>query len=334
MTAPTARWFAVTALLLSSCARDTNSAFAPVGPQSGRMYDMFLVLVVVNGMVWLVVTSLWLLGMWRRRRSEPSIDEASERRMYRVVTGALITTVVILLSFLLVEMGTSRAIGASLDENPIDIGVVGHQWWWEVHYEDAIPSRAVITANEIHVPVGQPVRLKLSSNDVIHSFWAPNVHGKIDLIPGHATSLRFRVDRPGVYRGKCAEFCGFQHAKMDFLVIAEPPAQYRAWLAGQRNPAVNPTDSVRLRGQEVFLAGTCVMCHTIRGTPAGGRVGPDLTHLASRRTIAAGALPNRRGYLGGWIVDPQSIKPGVRMPANPFPAQDLQALLEYLESLK
>jgi cytochrome c oxidase subunit 2 len=178
------------------------------------------------------------------------------------------------------------------------------------------------------------VVFELRSADVIHSLWPPNLNGKRDLIPGNDNTIWFQADSAGVYWGQCAEFCGHQHAKMRFLVIAEPPDSFARWLARQRDTAMTPTDSVAKRGQEVFLASSCVMCHAIAGTPAGSRIGPDLTHLASRRTIAAGVLPNTRGHLGGWIVNPQAIKPGVRMPPNRLNADDLQALLTYLETLK
>jgi cytochrome c oxidase subunit 2 len=169
---------------------------------------------------------------------------------------------------------------------------------------------------------------------VIHSFWPPTLSQKRDLIPPKDNSLWLQADTPGVYRGQCAEFCGTQHAKMGFLVIAQPPDSFAGWLARQRDTALTPSDELTRRGQEVFLSSSCVMCHAIAGTPAGSRVGPDLTHLASRRTIAAGTLPNTRGNLAGWIVNPQQIKPGTRMPPNQLDPADLQALLAYLESLK
>jgi cytochrome c oxidase subunit 2 len=197
-----------------------------------------------------------------------------------------------------------------------------------------VPQQNVTTANEIHVPVGRPVVFEVTSRDVIHSFWAPNLNGKKDLIPGYQRSLWFKADTPGVYRGQCAEFCGHQHAKMAFFIVAEPPAQFAAWLDAQRKPAPQPTDSVAHRGLQVFLASPCVMCHAIQGTSAGATFGPNLTHLASRRTIAAGTLPNTRGNLAGWIVDPQRIKPGANMPPNGLHPQDLQALLTYLQGLK
>jgi cytochrome c oxidase subunit II len=258
-----------------------------------------------------------------------------DRHLTRWVVGAVALTVVIQIAFLVANFALGRAVAAPpRDRQPIMIDVIGHQWWWEVRYQDPVPANQVTTANEIHVPVGRPVVLRMTARDVIHSFFAPNLFGKKDLIPGHTTQTWFQADTPGVYRGQCAEFCGHQHAKMAFLIIAEPQNQFAQWLGAQRNPAHPPSDTLQERGQLVFMSGSCAMCHAIGGTPAGGRVGPDLTHLASRRTIAAATLRNTRGNLGGWVVDPQRIKPGAYMPPNNLEPADLRALLAYLESLK
>jgi cytochrome c oxidase subunit 2 len=214
------------------------------------------------------------------------------------------------------------------------VDVVGHQWWWEIVYRDSQADRMVFTANELHVPVGRPVRLVLSSRDVIHSFWVPSLHGKTDLIPGKTNEITIQADAPGTYRGQCAEFCGYQHAKMGLVVIAEDERSYRAWREAQRRSAVEPVTAEARRGREVFLSTSCVMCHTVRGTIAGATVGPDLTHVASRLTIGAGSLPFTRGHLQGWVANPQSVKPGALMPATALPSQDLQALVTWLEELK
>jgi cytochrome c oxidase subunit 2 len=219
-------------------------------------------------------------------------------------------------------------------KRPLTIEVVAHQWWWELQYKDSTPGGLFTTANELHVPVGQPVLLVLTSRDVIHSFWVPNLAGKKDLVPGRTQSWWFQADTPGVYRGQCAEFCGHQHAKMALLVVAEPLTDYQAWVRRSQQPAVTPSDPVAARGQQVFMNGTCVMCHAIQGTPARSRNGPDLTHLASRRTLAAATLENTRGALAGWIVDPQRVKPGTQMPPSQLSSQDLDALLTYLQTLK
>jgi cytochrome c oxidase subunit 2 len=217
----------------------------------------------------------------------------------------------------------------------VSINVTGHQWWWEVEYQDLnAPTLRFRTANEIHIPVGRPVVLNVTSRDVIHSFWVPNLQGKRDLISGYTTSIWLQADRPGVYRGQCAEFCGYQHANMAVYVTAEEDAPFKGWLAAQREPSLEPSTDTARSGRDVFMRGSCPTCHTIRGTAAGGTVGPELTHLASRRTLAAGTLPNTAGHLGGWISDPQSVKPGVKMPPNKLSGDDFQALLAYLEGLK
>jgi len=282
----------------------------------------------------LVVGALGWALLRRRGADEPTLDAGRERSMARAVGAAVGLTIAVLLVCLVLDISVGRAITATPGEQALQIRVTGHPWWWEVHYRDSVAQRWVTTANEIHVPVGKPVAIELRSTDVIHSFWPPSLTGKRDLIPGSENTLWLRAERPGVYRGQCAEYCGHQHAKMAFEVIAQPADSFARWLEAQRDTAMTPTSSLARRGQEVFLTSSCVMCHAIGGTPAGSRVGPDLTHLASRRTIAAGTLPNTRGNLAGWIVDPQAIKPGAKMPANELAPADLQALLAYLETLR
>jgi cytochrome c oxidase subunit 2 len=191
-----------------------------------------------------------------------------------------------------------------------------------------------MTANEIRVPVGQPVTINLETRDVIHSFWAPALAGKMDLINNQHNELQFTATKPGVYRGQCAEFCGLQHAHMGFEVVALERADYDDWIEAQRGSAKVPADPDSQRGEAIFLGRGCALCHTIQGTPAGGKLGPDLTHLASRRTIAAATLPLTPGNLAGWISDPQHIKPGNLMPSIPLNGPDLTALVHYLGSLQ
>jgi cytochrome c oxidase subunit 2 len=316
--------------------QQSHSALNPSSPQT-RLIDglwdaMYLTSIVVFVLV--VVALLW--GAFRRRTADtpaPTRPEG-ERGLKTAVAVATGLTGLILFGFLVSDVSVGRQLTKNPGNQALQLRVTGHQWWWEVQYRDSIAQNWVTTANEIHVPVGRPVALELRSTDVIHSFWPPSLSQKRDLIPGDVNSLWFQADSPGVYRGQCAEYCGLQHAKMAFLVIADRPAEFATWLERQRDTALTPTDSVTRRGQEVFLASSCVMCHAISGTPAGSRIGPDLTHLASRMTIASGTLPNTRGNLAGWILNPQTIKPGTRMPANQFNPDDLQALLTYLESLK
>jgi cytochrome c oxidase subunit II len=241
---------------------------------------------------------------------------------------------VLLLILLAASVATDRALAQLPGQDALHVQVTGHQWWWAVHYDDPRPDRAFDTANEIHIPVGRTVVVSLESADVIHSFWVPNLHGKKDLIPGYTTTLTLRADKAGVYRGPCAEFCGLQHALMALEVVASPPAEYEAWAELQRRPAAEPSDPGAARGKRIFLSGSCMLCHAIDGTPAGARTAPNLTHVASRRTLAAGTLENTPQNLAAWILDPQKVKPGAQMPAHPLEGEDLGALVAYLETLK
>jgi cytochrome c oxidase subunit II len=324
-------------LLLASaqgaCDR-TLSSVDPAGPQAERIDRLTWVFTGLGSAVFLVVVGFLFYALWRgRRRMETAVGADVERRLTWWVAGSVGATALILLVLLVANFATGRALGGFAEPGALSIRITGHQWWWEVEYLDPEPSRRVITANEIHIPVGRRVRLEVGSVDVIHSFWAPNLHGKLDLIPGYRGTTYIRADRAGVYHGRCAEFCGLQHARMEFRIVAESPQRFAAWYEGQIAPAPAPATPQQQAGQQVFLSRSCVLCHTIRGTPAGSQVGPDLTHLASRTTIAAGTLPNTRGHLGGWVLDPQRIKPGAKMPPNQLAADELHALLAYLESL-
>jgi cytochrome c oxidase subunit II len=328
-----AEWKCLAALALPLAgSMEMQSALDPAGPQAARIHDLWWLMFAVCTAVFLAVVGVLLYAILHSRPDEADVaGPEAERRMTTVVTGATAMTVVILFALLVVSIFAGRGLSTPSAPDPVTLEVIGHQWWWEVHYVDAVPSQRIVTANEMHIPVGRPVVLQLTSQDVIHSFWAPNLRGKRDLIPGHTTTISFQADKPGVFRGQCAEFCGYQHAHMAFLIVAESPDQFAAWLDEQRRPAAQPADAVQEKGQTVFLSSSCVLCHTIRGTPAGGKVAPDLTHLASRRTIAAGTLPNTPGHLAGWIIDPQNIKPGTNMPPTNLDPEDLQALLAYLE---
>jgi cytochrome c oxidase subunit 2 len=322
-------------LLAQGLVPQSHSVLDPASPQA-RLIDrlgdaMYLVAAIVCV---LVVAALLWAAFRRRGPADTPDDPGRERPMRTAVIVATGLSLAILFGFLIFDISVGRAITTNPGKDALQIRVTGHQWWWEVQYRDSLPQNWVTTANEIHVPVGHRVVFELRSTDVIHSFWPPNLSAKRDQIPGDENSLWFQADRAGVFRGLCAEFCGHQHAKMAFLVVAEPPDSFASWLARQRDTALTPTDSVSRRGQHVFLGSSCVMCHAIAGTPAGSRIGPDLTHLASRRTIAAGTLPNDRNSLTGWIVDPQVIKPGVRMPPSQLSGPDLLALVAYLETLK
>jgi cytochrome c oxidase subunit 2 len=316
--------------------QQAHSALNPASPQA-RLVDrlgnaMFITACIVFFLV--VVALLWATFRRRGSAAEPADDPRTQRPVRTAVLLATGVTVAVLFGFLIFDVSVGRTMTTNPGKEALQVRVTGHQWWWEVQYRDSLPKNWVTTANEIHIPVGRPVVFELRSTDVIHSFWPPNLSPKRDQIPGNQNSLWFQADSAGVYRGQCAEFCGHQHAKMAFLVIAQPAAEFAGWLARQRDTARTPTDSLARRGRDVFLASSCVMCHAVSGTTAGSRIGPDLTHLASRQTLAAGTLPNTSSNLTGWIVDPQVIKPGSRMPPNRLSGPDLVALVAYLETLK
>jgi cytochrome c oxidase subunit 2 len=321
---------------LAAC-EGRQSALDPAGPQAQHLFNLTQFLWITSAVVFLaVLVALAVALAHGRRRAAPDVSPEGEGRARRIVQGAVAVTLLILIVHLVTSYLTGRAyaITPGTGPRPLQISVVGHQWWWEVTYDDSVQSRTLTTANEIHVPVGRTVVLKMTSHDVIHSFWVPSLAGKKDLVPGYGTTTWLRADRAGVYRGQCAEFCGMQHAKMGLMVIAQPAAEFDRWYEGQLADAMPPTDTTASTGKNVFMGHGCVLCHSIRGTDAGGRVGPDLTHVASRLTLAAASIPNNKGYLGAWVMDPQGIKPGANMPPNDMGPDELQALLTYLQTLR
>jgi cytochrome c oxidase subunit 2 len=328
---------AAAAVALAACEGSPNqTVLNPQGPQAAHIFGLWTWLWSAATVVFVLTMGAMLLALRHgRRRAVPDVSDAGEGRARRTVIMAVGATAVILVATLVASYLTGRAYAVTPDSGrPLQITIIGHQWWWEVVYNDSLQSRSLSTANEIHIPVGRTVVLKMTSQDVIHSFWVPNLAGKKDLIPGYSTTMWIRADKPGIYRGQCAEFCGYQHAMMGMLVIAEPRERFAAWYENQLADNMPPTDTTQSMGKNVFMNHGCVLCHTIRGTDAGGRVGPDLTHLATRRTLAAATIPNNKGWLGGWVMDPQGIKPGAHMPANDMRADELQALLTYLQSLR
>ena len=308
--------------------RGIQSALEPAGMHAEEIGTLATVFFVVCAVVYVLVLLFLGVALFRRNRG------GSSRAALTAVIAAVVLTVLTLFGLLTSSVFTGRAI-ASAPEAAVEIVVTGHQWWWQVEYNDKKNvSRRISTANELYIPVGLPVLVFLRSTDVIHSFWVPNLHGKQDLIPGHENVIRLHAKRPGVYRGQCAEFCGLQHAKMAFWVTALPPADFAKWAESQRRLPPPPSTPQQRKGQEIFMRSPCPLCHTVQGTPASGKVGPDLTHLASRRSLAAGTLPNRRGYLAGWILDPQHIKPGAYMPPIQLRQGEVDPLLDYLETLQ
>lgn len=303
---------------------------APKGAGAAAVADLWWLLFWMATAVFLFVVGFMLLAFFRRRQDEVDDDVAFRRGDRIVLWAGIIGPALILLVVFSATLWTLHIMRTPPVREDLVIHVVGRRWWWEVQY----PAQGFTTANEIHIPAGQPVQLVLTSPNVIHSFWVPELQGKMDLIPGQVNTLWLEADAPGVYRGECAEFCGVQHAKMNFLVIAETAEDFDAWVARQRAPAATPDDSLARAGQEVFLRVGCMECHTVRGTTATGNLGPDLTHMASRRTLASASLDNNLGNLGGWVTDPQHVKPGSLMPPVDLTGPELQALLAYLATLE
>lgn len=319
----------ITALLLGGCGGSPSTLDAD-GPKGVHIATLWWVMFIISVIVCVVVFALLLYAVFRPRRpSSPSENGKVDGTALVIIGGALIPGVILIGVFGFV-LYTMQVTASPARPAVLTVEIIGHRWWWEIRY----PSLHIITANELHVPVGQAVTLELTSADVIHSFWVPQIQQKTDMIPGRINTTWFQVSKPGVYTGECAEFCGIEHAEMDFRVVADPPARFRQWLLLQERPAPQPVTALQLRGEQVFLGSACVYCHTIMGTNASGRIGPDLTHLDGRQSIGAGVLPNTIGNLAGWIANSQAIKPGNAMPPMALDSQDMQALLAYLETLK
>lgn len=317
-----------------------HHALHAAGPQAQHIAHLWDLMLAVCGVVFAAVLVALLYAMWRSRRAEelpatPDLSslDSEESPLLRSVVWATGISTVLLVALIAASIYTDRALARLPVQDAVHIEVTAHQWWWEARYDNEDLSKVFTTANELHVPVGKPVILSLKADDVIHSFWVPNLAGKKDLIPGRSATLKLRADHAGVYRGQCAEFCGYQHALMAFSVVADEPQAYTAWLAAQEQPAKEPQDKTTQRGKQVFMRGNCAMCHAIQGTDALAMHAPDLTHIASRKSLAAGTLQNNEDNLRRWIIDPNGVKPGANMPPTQLPEEDLRALVAYLRSL-
>jgi cytochrome c oxidase subunit 2 len=316
-----------------------QSALDPAGPQASHIHSLWHLMLGLCTLVFVLVVAAAWFAVLRRRHGDTDVPDLADeparaRRLTRNVGVATAVSIVGLLGLVVASVATDRALAGLPHEDALHIEITGHQWWWEVRYDDADPSKVFDTANEIHIPVGRTVALTLKADDVIHSFWVPNLHGKKDLIPGRTNTTMLRADAPGVYRGQCAEFCGYQHAWMGLLVVADTPADYARWEAAQRATPPEPSDATIAEGRRVFEGTTCAMCHAVQGTRANARRAPDLTHLASRRTLAAVALDNTPANRAAWVQDPQRFKPGSNMPPVQLPPEELGPLLAYLGSLQ
>lgn len=326
----------VLAPLVSSC-DSPYSTFRPGGGDAQMLYTLGLWLC---GIALLITLGMAILVVWGALRRRGSLDEhlpvGIDGGKRWILIGGLAIPGVALSALFVVTLLALGPFSGDADEADLELEVIAHRWWWEVNYVTAgAPSEDFVTANEIHIPVGRRVGITLRSADVIHSFWVPRLHGKLDAIPGIENRLVLQADEPGTYHGQCAEYCGGQHAFMHFLIVAQAEEEYEAWAARQRQPAVTPQDPVLARGLAAFEQHACSSCHRVRGTEARGTNGPDLTHFGSRMTIGAGIMPNNRPRLQAWIVDAQAIKPGINMPTlTEFDGPTIDALASYLESLQ
>ena len=325
---------------------------SPLDPRTAataRIAELGWFMIVAATIVCLVVFGALFLALraGRRRGGLPSRDETGGSGVV-VIAGMVLPGIVIAATLaytILVLRDVAGAAGAgglhaahdahdagstSGAGEALSVRLVARQWWWEIVY----PTEQVVTANEIHVPAGTPITLSVTSQDVIHSFWVPQIAGKVDVIPGETNAITFRVDQPGVYRGQCAEFCGLQHAHMHLYLFVDSPADFAAWLAAQRRVPSPPTDSLVAQGQRLFTTTSCAQCHSIRGTSASGTSGPDLTHVSSRRTLGAGAHENTPATLARWVAQPQAMKPGNKMPNPNLSEGETRAVAAYLESLE
>jgi cytochrome c oxidase subunit 2 len=333
-------------LAVAGC-RTAESTFNTHGPAAHRIAGLSWFMAILFLVVTLIMWALFGYAFYRRRGTltEHAPIDSKGGEMWIAVGGLVIPLMVLTVLFVLGlallrdfpihgmhNAGAHMQMAHSMKP---EIRIIGHQWWWEIEYLNDDPSKQFTTANEIHLPTGRPVNIEVETRDVMHSFWVPALHGKVDLIPGQANYIRIIASDPGEYQGQCAEFCGAQHARMRILAIAEEPDEYEAWLEEQRKAAEEPSTDPARMGEQVFLAGPCSMCHQVRGTVAGGRVAPDLTHIGSRRMIAANSYTNNDAYLEAWITHAQSLKPEAQMPnLTQFTGEQLTELVAYLRQLR
>ena len=332
---------ALAAVLTSGCSyQHYQSAFGNAGADDHHFLVLFAIFLTICTIMYVAVIAFLIAGILRRRRAgDANVVESGRHhqshplmRTGLIAWGAIVTAGLVALA--IASFFTDRSTAGTAAHEKLSITVTGNQWWWDVTYNSNDASKTLRTANELHVPVGVPTRIILRSNDVIHSFWLPSLAGKQDLIPGRETDITIVPKKVGIYRGQCAEYCGTQHAHMAFVVNVDSYPDFIKWWDRQLQPAPAPATPLTQAGYNYVAQHQCSMCHNISGTPVGGRVGPDLTHLASRRTLAAGTMPMSTGNLYGWIADPQSLKPGTKMPTTGIEPNDLHAVVAYLETLK
>jgi cytochrome c oxidase subunit 2 len=333
-------------LALAGCS-SAESIFDAHGPAArsigGLSWFMTILFLIVSVIMWL------LIGYAFYRRSGSLLEhepiDAGGGQMWIAVGGITIPLIILTVLFVL-GLGLLRdfpihgmhgeAVHAQMAHSmKPEIRITGHQWWWQIEYLNDDPSQQFTTANELHLPTDRPVNIEVRTDDVMHSFWVPALHGKVDLIPGMTNYIRLQASQPGEYTGQCAEYCGAEHARMRILAVAQSPDEYAAWKEAQLKPGTQPTTADAIAGQQIFLSGACAMCHEVRGTVAGGRVAPDLTHIGSREYIASNTYRNNDAYLEAWVTHAQSLKPEAEMPnLTQFSGEQLHDLVAYLRQLQ
>jgi cytochrome c oxidase subunit 2 len=332
---------AVLPLLLGGCAYQRyQSDFGAAGVEDRQFLTLFWIFLGVCAFMYALVIIFLGAGIARSRRAAEAnvVETGRHHRSHPLMRSTLIGWAALigvgLAGLAIASFFTDRSMAAAAANEKLSVTVTGNQWWWDIVYNSGDASKTLRTANELHLPVGVPTRIILNSADVIHSFWVPSLAGKQDLIPGRENDIIIVPKTIGMFRGQCAEFCGVQHAHMSLVVVVESYPDFVKWWSHQLQPAPMPTTPLAMAGYKYVTTGPCSACHSIGGTTAGGLVAPDLTHLASRRSLAAGTLPMNEGNLYGWVEDPQSLKPGVHMPTIGLEPDQLHAVVAYLETLK
>jgi cytochrome c oxidase subunit 2 len=307
--------------------------FQPESPDAAALRDLFLIVLALSALIFAGVVVLIAVAAVRfRDRGEgpPKPAFGSPKVEIAWTVGAAFVTFWLAALAVKLVLTLNAVPHHEVAAGPADLVVVGHQWWWEARY----PGSGAVAANEIHIPVGQRLRVRVESADVVHSFWVPQLARKIDMIPGRQNFVWLEAGRPGIYEGACSEFCGAQHAWMRLTIVAQEPAAFERWVQSQLQPAAEPATAAARRGRELFFSQTCPGCHAIGGTPARATLGPDLTHLASRSELAGGVVPNDRSHLTRWLSSPQIIKPGCKMPDFNLTRSELDYLVTYLETMR
>ena len=318
------------ALVASACGETPQTAFNPRSEYADQGLDLFVLIIWMGVIIGVVVEAvlIWAAIHYRRRPGDPLPPQIHGSTVIEILwtTGPVIVVGYILFVTLPVIFGTQ----APAPPSSMDVDVIGHQFWWEFNY----PNANVVTANELHLPVGQTVNLVLKSDDVIHSFWIPALGGKRDAFPGHTNYIWMTPNSVGEFPGQCYQLCGYSHGNMRERAVIQSPSDFQAWLTSQQQPAAQPTDPAAAEGAQLFQTRGCAACHTINGTPAQGKVGPNLTHVASRGVIAGSILENTPQEMRAWLKDPPALKPGSIMPNLGLNDHELDVLVAYLQSLK